>query len=138
MNKYTAFLIALSLCQPVSLAAQTLHETKLTASDGGANDTFGFAVALCGDYALIGASGKDGARGAAYLFQRDPAAPSGWREKQQLLARDGTIGDSFGFAVALTPDYAMISARDDNELGEGAGAAIFSDDRIQRGYKPPS
>lgn len=113
----------LFFCCAVNLGAQALREAKLTASDGSANDTFGFAVALDHDLALIGTSGDASGRGAAYVFERNAAAPFTWLEKQKLVARDGTPDDAFGFAVALTPEYALIGARNDNELGSGAGAA---------------
>jgi hypothetical protein len=41
---------------------------KLTASDGASNDYFGRSSAISGDVALVGASGVQGNRGAAYIF----------------------------------------------------------------------
>jgi FG-GAP repeat protein len=43
--------------------------TKLTASDGAANDAFGASVAVNGDTALVGAFAVNGVQGAAYVFQ---------------------------------------------------------------------
>lgn len=46
--------------------------SKLTASDGEANDQFGFSVAVDGDYAVVGAAGNDEPAtdaGAAYVFR---------------------------------------------------------------------
>ena len=104
---------------------QTLSETKLTASDGNFNDTFGFATTLAGDEALIGAPGQRTERGAAYIFhrQQETGAKAEWRELTKLVARDGTTDDFFGCAVALSADYALIGARNDNERAQGAGAA---------------
>ncbi|MGH7494699.1 MAG: hypothetical protein ACREOO_20195, partial [bacterium] len=89
-----------------ALDGQALTETKLTASDARAGDTFGFAVSLAGDHALIGASGQSSSRGAAYIFDREDAGggKTTWREITKLTARDGTVDDFFGNAVALSMD----------------------------------
>jgi hypothetical protein len=41
---------------------------KLTASDGAANNFFGFSTATNGEAVVIGAQGNDGNRGSAYVF----------------------------------------------------------------------
>src|SRR5213083_2184094 len=49
-------------------------ETKLTAADAGIDDQFGRAVAVRGDFAVVGApndSGSGIASGAAYVFIRN-------------------------------------------------------------------
>jgi len=109
------------------LHSQTLTETKFTAQDGSANDSFGFAVALQGDYAFVGAPGYRTERGAAYVFQHSPDAGGslGWRELAKLVASDGTNEDFFGCAVALSAEYALIGARNDNARAQGTGAAYL-------------
>lgn len=104
---------------------QALNETKLRASDGSLGDRFGFATALTGSYALMGAPGYRTERGAAYLFQRTVLAGENaeWRELAKLVASDGTNEDFFGGAVALSADYALIGARNDNQRALGTGAA---------------
>jgi hypothetical protein len=54
------------------------QEQKLLASDGDANDRFGFSVSISGDVALVGASGDDengDSSGSAYLFQQIAEPP---------------------------------------------------------------
>lgn len=96
---------------------------KLTASDAAAGDRFGSVVALDGDTALIGAPSHDGAAedaGAAYVFQRQGDA---FGEVARLTARDGREDASFGDAVALDGDTAIIGAPGDTHDGDGKGAA---------------
>jgi hypothetical protein len=97
-----------------------VQQQKLSASDGVAYDDFGFAVAISGDYAIIGARNNDtvaDAAGAAFIFRRNGsnwgvwnAATSHWDENQKLTASDGVFLDNFGHSVAIDGDYAVIGA----------------------------
>ncbi len=53
----------------VAIPAEAQAEIKLTASDGAADDRFGFGVSLSGDTAVIGAYNDDAAKGSAYVFE---------------------------------------------------------------------
>jgi hypothetical protein len=79
------------------------QQAELTASDSGAGDYFGSAVALSGDgsTALVGAGVKFLATGAAYVFVRNGGT---WTQQQKLSASDAAIGDVFGYSVALSED----------------------------------
>ena len=44
---------------------------RLSASDGEKGDSFGSAIALNGDWLLIGAFGMDKTKEAAYIFERE-------------------------------------------------------------------
>jgi hypothetical protein len=85
------------------------EQTKLTASDGAANDYFGISVNLSGDTALVGAyfddttAGTD--RGSAYVFTRSGSI---WSEQAKLTASDGLAHSRFGYSVALSGDTALI------------------------------
>ena len=97
------------------------EEQKLLASDGNANDEFGLAVSISGDYVIVGARGQDNRRGAAYIFKRDGNT---WVEEQKLVASDGDTTDQFGYSVSISGDYAIVGARfKDNWQG---AAYIFS------------
>jgi MYXO-CTERM domain-containing protein len=87
------------------------EEQRLEASDGAAGDQFGWSLSLGEDRALVGASGDDGACGAAYVFVRSGDT---WTEEQKLMASDGTAGDQFGWSVALLDDRAVIGALGDD------------------------
>jgi hypothetical protein len=87
------------------------QQTKLTASDGEANDDFGVSVALSGGTALVGAFGDDigshSWQGSAYVFVRSGAT---WSQQADLTADDGATLDKFGRAAALSGDTALVGA----------------------------
>ena len=100
------------------------QQQKLTASDGLADDRFGWAVAVHGDTAVIGKESWDffaPPPGAAYVFTRDSAGL--WSEQQKLTAYDGEAGDYFGESVALSLDTIVIGASGDDDVATGSGAA---------------
>lgn len=84
---------------------------KLLASDGAANDKFGFAIDLQGDTLLIGAphhySPPDGL-GSVYVFERD--ATGSWNEIDRLFASDGVVPNEFGHSIALHGDTFIAGA----------------------------
>ena len=47
------------------------QQMKLIASDGAVDDYYGYATALDGDYAMVGAIGVDSSQGAAYTYCMD-------------------------------------------------------------------
>ena len=91
------------------------QEAKLTASNGAANDFFGISVAISGNYALIGAYGDDiGAnadQGSAYIFA---ITGTDWIQQAKLTANDGAANDYFGISVAISGDYALVGAFNDD------------------------
>ncbi|MBD2701941.1 FG-GAP repeat protein [Spirosoma sp. BT702] len=86
------------------------QQQRFVANDGAANDHFGNAVAISGDYAIVGAANKtvnsNSAQGAAYVFAR---TGSTWNQ-QLLTANDGVANDDFGTSVSISGDYAVIGA----------------------------
>jgi hypothetical protein len=86
---------------------------KLTALDGAPDDLFGFAVALCGDTALVGAYTKNlvGIRsGATYVFERNFGGPDQWGQVKELQPEDAAAYVYFGVAIGLSGDTAIIGA----------------------------
>src|SRR6185295_5331023 len=77
------------------------QEAELTAADWAENDSFGAAVAMSGDTAVVGAPWKDGYVGAAYVFRR---AGTTWTPEAKLTAADASAGDFFGASVAIVGD----------------------------------
>jgi len=96
------------------------QQQKLTASDGAAWDSFGISVSVSGDTAAIGAAGKNGFQGAAYVFVRSGGA---WTQQQELTASDGVANDSFGTSVSVSGDTTVIGAIEKNNF-QGA-AYVF-------------
>jgi hypothetical protein len=88
--------------------------TKLTASDGAANDGFGYSVSVSGDTLVIGAYGAavggHGAQGAAYVFYRNQGGADAWGQVAKLSAADGTPLDLFGWSVSISGDTAVLGA----------------------------
>lgn len=82
-------------------------EATLTASDGAANDSFGCAVALSGDTAVIGAYSKASYQGAAYVFTRSGSV---WSQQAKLTASDALPGDAFGYCVSISGNTVVTGA----------------------------
>ncbi len=104
---------------------------KLTASDGAANDQFGFSVALSGSTALVGAYratvNGNSAQGAAYVFTESGDT---WAQSQKLTANDGAAYDFFGFSVAVSGSTAIVCAEGATVNGNGGqGTAYFYGER---------
>jgi hypothetical protein len=90
------------------------QQAKLLASDGAADDEFGWSVSLDGDTAVIGADGDDdlgSASGSAYVFTRSGTT---WTQQAKLTASDGEADDWFGWSVSLDGDTVVIIAAGDD------------------------
>jgi hypothetical protein len=95
--------------------------------DAVAFDYFGCSVAISGDFAVVGAEGRDDVGsecGAAYIF--DVATGQLHRK---LLPNVLDTGDRFGSSVALEENLAVIGAFADDDNGQAAGAAYVFDVR---------
>jgi hypothetical protein len=104
-----------------------VQKEKLTIISTATNPTFGYAVSILGDYALIGASGDQNdlvVSGAAYIFNREG---EDWRQTAKLTDQAGFDGEELGFSVALSQDFALLGARLDNDNGGSSGSVfVFS------------
>ena len=101
-----------------------VEEAKLTASDAAGGDSFGGAVSISGDYAIVGARYDDDAgnsSGSAYIFRRTQA---GWIQDAKLTAGDAAELDFFGSSVSISGDYAIVGAPwADHDAGTNSGSA---------------
>ncbi|MBN2442542.1 MAG: hypothetical protein JXJ04_14405 [Spirochaetales bacterium] len=93
---------------------------KITADDSGNSDFFGESVSISGDYAIVGAKGKNENTGAAYIFHR--TAANTWDSGVKIVALDIDTGDNFGRSVSIDGDYAIVGAKNGNG---GTGAAYI-------------
>lgn len=106
--------------------------TKLTASDTVADDLFGSAVSISGDYVLVGAKSEDpasdinGNRGAAHLFQNDGTGL--FTEVIRFKAHDTGAGDYFGYSVAISGSDMVVGARSytENIISEMGTVYLFN------------
>ncbi len=101
--------------------------SKLTASDGAAEDAFGENVSVSGNRIMIGGQlnddkGRDS--GAAYVFERN--SDGTWSETTKLLAEDGAAGDEFGIGVGISGGIAFIGAAGDDSAAGSAYVYEFS------------
>jgi len=97
---------------------------KLSAFDADSNDSFGISVAISGDYVIAGAPNEDAEStngGAAYLFHRTDA--NNWDTGTKITASDIQSSDVFGSSVAISGDYAIAGAPNEDAGGTNAGAA---------------
>jgi len=88
--------------QGTSPGGQWVLQQKLTASDGGPSDWFGWSVAIDGDTALVAAAGN-----AAYLFVRAGASASPWTQQAKLVAPGLGNAPTSDHAVAVVGDVAL-------------------------------
>lgn len=104
----------------------------VTANDGAAGDAYGFAVALHGNMALIGAGAADVNanvdQGAAYLYDILTGL-----EVRKIIAPDGDGGEFFGDAVALNGNNIMIGAPYEDFGAATSAGAVYLFDLISSG-----
>jgi hypothetical protein len=100
--------------------------TKLTASDGAANDFFGYSVSVGSGRIVVGAYGDDtiadSSIGSAYVYDLDGNFIT------KLTAFDGTTADFFGYSVSVGCGRIVIGAYGD-DIGANAnqGSAYVYD-----------
>ncbi len=94
-------------------AGKWAEATALSASDAADADGFGNTIATAGNLMLVAASRANQNHGAGYVFQRD--ARGNWTQVARLTASDGAPAESFGSAVAISGDLAVIGAPAQNQ-----------------------
>ena len=98
---------------------------KLTASDGQANDYFGWCVDISGNTAIVGAWNDyhNGVQtGSAYLFDTTNGT-----EIAKLTGSDAGYDSEFGLSVAITFGTAIVGARYNDSIGFDSGSAYLFD-----------
>jgi FG-GAP repeat len=96
---------------PVTIDPTLAQQAKLTAGDAADIDIFGASVAIDGDMAIVGAPNDDTAAGidagSAYIFVR---SGSSWSLQAQLTGSQAQAGDTYGAAVGISGDLAVVGA----------------------------
>ena len=99
-----------------------IFQQKIVASDRAQGARFGVSVAISGDYAIVGADSEDkdssganaiASAGAAYIFKNNAGT---WTEVQKIVATDRSITDYFGVSVAISGDFAIVGAYQEDEV----------------------
>jgi len=105
---------------------------KITASDGAANDWFGYSVAIGNGRIVVGASEDDDNgtnSGSAYIFDLDGT------QLAKITASDGAAEDIFGNSVAIGSGRIVIGAYQDDDNGTNSGSAyIYETPRVYTPY----
>ncbi len=98
------------------------QQAYLKAGNAGANDNFGWSVAVSGNTVVVGASGEDSdaigvngqatndranSAGAAYVFVR---SGTNWTQQAYLKASNAGVGDNFGRSVAVSGGTVVVGA----------------------------
>ena len=100
------------------------QQAKLTASNAGAGDAFGWSVDISNDgtYIIVGAKDEDStasSSGSAYVFIRSGTS---WSEQQKINGSGAIVNGYFGYSVSISSDgtYAAVGASSDNNMDYGA------------------
>ncbi len=125
------------------VGASWTQEAYVKASNTGANDNFGFSVALSADGSRLvaGAEGEasratgidgsqgDGAdgAGAAYVFSR---VGTTWAQEAYVKASNTGAGDLFGYSVSLSGDGEHLAVGANLEASSATGIDGLDDDRV--------
>lgn len=105
-----------------------VETASLQPAAAGAGDYLGWAVALEGDRAVVGAPFVDVlgvSEGVAHVFER--SSGGAWVETATLSSRSPVAWDRFGVAVAVSGDRIAVGANFDDEAGTDVGAAHVFD-----------
>jgi hypothetical protein len=107
-------------------------QQKLLPSDGTADDEFGNAVGITGEFIAVGSHFADipgtSSAGSVYLYRRTGTV---WAQTQKLASTAGpfgVIGNYFGESVAVSGSKIAIGATGDNTPETAAGAVyVFAE-----------
>ncbi len=101
--------------------------TRLVATDPTAEDEFGIAVAIDGNYIIVGAwrndNGGGSDSGAAYIFRR--TGGNTWDTGTKIVPSDPNNNKYFGDRVDIDGEYAIIGATGDYDSHVGEGSAYI-------------
>jgi len=121
------------------------QQAYLKASNTGAIDQFGYAVAISGDTVVVaapfedsnavgvngnGANNSSGESGAAYIFVRDGAV---WSQQAYLKASNTDLGDQFGWSVAVSGDTVVVGAPSEDSNGTGVNGVQNNNNSLLSG-----
>lgn len=104
-------LLIYALLFSAGIFAQNWGEQILTQPNVG-NNSFGYAIAMDNEYAVIGAPSENQFTGSVHVYKRD--ANGSWNHIQRIEAYVGqAIDENFGMSVAIQGDYIFIGTPSD-------------------------
>ena len=109
------------------------QQARINTKDAAVKDWFGWAVAIDGNTAVVGAyedggQGQDRGGGIAegpgfvYVFVRGAKE---WTEQARLSAKDKAPVDRFGNSVSISGDLILVGAPFDDDAGENSGSTYL-------------
>jgi len=103
------------------------ERTKITASDGLGDDTFGRSVAIVGDTVFVSAQDDhvSASSGSVYIFERNLGGANNWGEVKKILALDGVGSDGFGFRMVVSGDTLIVGASNGDGNEDNSGSAYI-------------
>jgi hypothetical protein len=108
-----------------------VETAELLANDGAIDDSFGFSVAVDGDFAAVGAPFEDANgtdSGSAYVFERSGGT---WPQIAKVTAFDGADGDRFGRSLDIDGNTLAVGAHFADAPGTDSGAVyVFVDQGV--------
>ncbi len=102
---------------------------KLTISTAEAADMFGEAVDIDSNYLVVSAyqaAGITGNTGVAYVYKKNGTS---WFFQDTIYANDGETADNFGKSIAISGDYIVVGA-DNEDFGSGSAYVFHRNDTI--------
>jgi hypothetical protein len=123
---FVTVLFSALVCTQTGFGAQQQfsRETELSPTNGNPFDLFGFSVAISGNIAVVGAPYQNEPTNAGFvsIFVLDHGD---WTFQQQLFASDASVGDRFGWAVALSGNTLVVTAPNRQADGKVGAAYVF-------------
>jgi hypothetical protein len=105
---------------------------RIVAADASRSARFGNSVSLDGDVAMVGAWGDQHNgpySGSAHVFQRDHGGAGAWGQLRKLTASASSLGDQFGYSVAIDGDLAVAGApHEEGSFPESGSVYVFQRD----------
>lgn len=114
--------------------------SKLTNQNGNNTDYFGSSVAMSGDFLVVGAYFDDISGltdiGSASIYKRNTNTDV-WEFQTKLINPNPELGDWFGFSVAISGDYVIVGAPNDDEMGlvQTGSATIYKRNPNTNGWQ---
>ena len=124
--KFIIAVLSVQLCINQHSNAQDIEQMKkligenrgvVSSASRIAQDYFGYAVAVDGDYAIVGAYQEDEDEngegtlnnpGSAYIYKKNGNT---WEFYQKIVASNRAASDAFGCSVAIDGNYIVVGAR---------------------------
>lgn len=110
-----------------SISGQWNQTAKLQANDSTLYYTFGYSVAIDGNIIVVGSFGDDSIAangGSAYIFEYNNITNT-WYQIRKLVSNTTSFDDYFDWDVAISNDYIMIGAPQDDDGANSTGSVYI-------------